>query len=107
MAVTVPSFKLAYPEFDLDEGTDVDATQNALITAKLAAAEAQVDRSVYSSSALADEAVMSTAAHLLALSPSGINARLVKDKKGDPRTLYEPTRKKLVTMGACLLGRNS
>jgi hypothetical protein len=107
MAVTTSSFKLAFPEFDLDGTvTAEEATiHNALITAKLAEAEGMVDRTVFQNLTNADSAVAYMAAHLLACSPSGINARLVKDKKGDPRTLYWPTYLRLIRAATVCLGR--
>lgn len=105
MAVTLSSFKAAFPEFDL--GTD--AEHDALVTAKLAEAEGMVDRSVFKDPAQknADSAVSYLTAHLLACSPSGINARLAKDKKGEPQTLYWPTYKRIVRSATCLLQRTT
>jgi hypothetical protein len=107
MAVTLAAFKLTFPEFNLDGDADatIPAIQDALITAKLAEAEGQIDRGVFQTETNADSAVKYLAAHLLACSPSGINARLVKDKKGDPRTLYHPTYVKLITAATVMLGR--
>lgn len=109
MAVTLETFKAAFPEFDLDGESglteeEIDA-HDALVTAKIAEAEAMLDRTVFPSTENADAAISYKAAHLLALSPSGINARLVKDKKGDPRTLYKPTLDTLVKGATCALGR--
>jgi hypothetical protein len=106
VAVTLSSFKAAFPEFDLaGEEADVVTTQNALITAKLVEAEGMIDRAIFQTVANADNAVSYLAAHLLACSPSGINARLAKDKKGEAQSLYWPTYIKLVRATVGPLGR--
>lgn len=102
MAVTATSFKAAYPEFDLG----VDSEHDALIAAKLAEAEGRVDRAIFTATN-ADSAVMALTAHLLACSPSGINARLAKDKKGEVQSLYLPNFKALARAATCLLGKVS
>lgn len=103
MAVTLSSFKASFPEFDL--GTD--AAHDALVTAKLAEAEGMVDRTLFQSTTQADSCVSYCAAHLLACSPGGINARLAKDKKGDVQTLYWPTYQQLKRLGAILANRTT
>lgn len=106
MAVTLSSFKAEFPDFNLDDdGTEIATAQDALITAKLAEAEGMVDRGVFQTTTNADSAVSYLAAHLLACSPSGINARLVKDKKGSPQTLYWPTYLRLIRAATVGLGR--
>ncbi len=92
MAVSIDDVKASFPEFDL--GTD---PQNALITAKLAEAAAQVDASLFQNSVNADSAVKYLCAHLLALSPAGINARLAKI--GDS-TIYYSTYQRLIRAAA-------
>jgi hypothetical protein len=96
MAVTATTFKAAFPEFAVD--SDVDA----LIVEKLAEAEGMVDRALFQLAKNADSAVSYCAAHHLAISPAGINARL---SKGDGKTLYWETYKRLMRTGAMLKGR--
>jgi hypothetical protein len=75
MAVTLASFKAAFPEF-------VDAG-DPLLQSKLDEAVLQIDASVWG--AKADLGVSYLAAHLLALAPSGKAARL---NAWDDRTTY-------------------
>lgn len=67
MAVTLASFRVAFPEF---EGAD-----DALVQAKLDEATNALDARVFG--VRFDEAVQYFAAHRLAISPFGQNARLV------------------------------
>lgn len=67
MSVTVDSFLASYPEFR--------SAERDLLQAKLDAAEPQVDSEVWGDKT--DQGVELTAAHLLAISPFGQNARLV------------------------------
>lgn len=67
MAVTLASFRVAFPEF---EGAD-----DSLVQAKLDEAVLALDERVFG--ARFDEAVRYRAAHTLAISPFGQNARLV------------------------------
>lgn len=93
MALSLPAFKVRFPEFDVDSETDT------LVTAKLAEAEGMVDRSLFKDPAgvNADSCVGYLAAHLAASSPGGLNARLAKgEKSGSIKTLYwEPYMKLL------------
>lgn len=88
MAVTTASFKARFTEFDLDDYTDpahpvANTVQDALVTQTLAGAEAQTDRTLFPTIALADEAVMYLTAHLLARSLPALNARLQKSRGDD------------------------
>ncbi len=76
MTVTFDSFTTSHPEF-IPAGED-------LIEAKVAAAVLQVDAEVWGDKV--DLGVELTAAHLLAMSPFGQNARLVPE---DGVTIYE------------------
>jgi hypothetical protein len=84
LALSLPAFKVRFPEFEVDSETDT------LATAKLAEAEGMVDRSLFKDPAQvnADSCVGYLAAHLLANSPGGLNARLAKEEKGGAVTLY-------------------
>lgn len=90
MAVTLANIKGSFPEFALTQvdGTTPDTAQDALITAKIAEAEAQVDRTIFANTANADVAIKYLTAHLLALSPTAVDARLLKK---DGTTIYWPT----------------
>lgn len=57
-----------------------DTAQDARVDATLAVAEATVNRSIFFSTALADECVMYLTAHLLARSPFARNARIQKSR---------------------------
>ena len=94
MAVTVPDIKNAFPEFV--SPTNAGAV-DALITIKLASAEAQIDRTIFVSTTQADEAVKLLCAHLLAMSPSGINARLMPSTGPNAgSTIYWPRYRAIV-----------
>lgn len=93
MAVTITDIKTTFPEFDL--GTPA---ADALITAKLAEAVAQVDVSLFQNSVNADSAIKYLTAHLMALTPGGLNMKLVK--AGEEDTLYYPTYKRLIRVAA-------
>ena len=60
--------------------------QDALVDAKLIEGKGQVDYAVFQNSVNADSAVKYKTAHLLALSPSAVNLRLVKK---DGSTIYQ------------------
>lgn len=98
MTIALEDFYVRMPEWDLTDYTPLsedppgvavpNARQDALVTATLAGAEAQTDRTVFPSEANADEAVMYLAAHMLARSPMGMNMRRQaatgdKDQQGD------------------------
>lgn len=89
--VDVNAFLAKYPEFD------GQAKNLRLIGAKLAEAGRRVDPAVYGD--LADDAQAALAAHLLASSPMGQNAKLVAK---DGNTTYGKEYKRLsrlVSMG--------
>jgi hypothetical protein len=67
VAVTLSSFRVAFPEFE--------GASDSLVQAKLDEAVLALDARVFG--ARFDEAVRYRAAHTLALSPFGQNARLV------------------------------
>lgn len=67
MAVTLASFRVHFPEFD--------GASDSLVQAKLDEAALALDERVFG--ARFDEAVRYSAAHRLALSPFGQNARMV------------------------------
>lgn len=73
MAVTYETFVTQFPEFDGANAGQVDAT--------LAAAELEIDRSVWG--AKSDQGQMYLAAHKLALSHYGQAAELVQKKPKD------------------------
>lgn len=89
MAVTRADIKTAFPEFALTNGST-----DTLIDQKLASAEAQLDRTIFVDSTQADEAIKLLTAHLLALSPSGINARLATK---DGKSIYWPEYRRIVS----------
>ena len=67
---------------------------DALITLKLAEAIAQIDTSLFELATNADSAVKYLTAHLLALSPAGMNMKLTK--AGTQDTIYWATYVRLV-----------
>lgn len=84
MAVTRAQLFLEHPEWDPG-----DSSQNALMDATLAAAEAQTDRTLFFSVALADQCVMYLTCHLLSRSPFARNARIQKSRGDDRLTTGE------------------
>jgi hypothetical protein len=70
MAVTAESFLLAYPEFE-----PIHEQQTTLIAAVIARAELRITAS-WEPADQRDQAVELQAAHMLALSPAGRNAKL-------------------------------
>lgn len=85
MAVLRADIYASFPEFNLAPG-GTNATQDALVDAKLVEAKGRVDYAVFQNSVNADSAVKYLTAHLLALSPSAVNLRLVKK---DGSTIYK------------------
>lgn len=81
MAVTATSFKARFEEFS--RAVSKGDLTNDVITAFISAAEVELSSSSFGSKY--DEAVLYQAAHLLALSPYGLQMRLV-NKEG--RTTY-------------------
>ena len=89
MAVTVEKFRQTFEEFRKTEG--------ATIQAKLDVAKLQVEPSVWGDKT--DAGVLYLTAHLVAMSPAGMNAKL---KPSEREALYKPTYtalKKQVTFG--------
>lgn len=84
MALVLATVYNRFPVFDLTDGVTPNTAQDALVTAALAGAEAQIDRTVFATTTLADEAVLYLTAHLLARDPSAVNARMQKSR-GDDR----------------------
>ncbi len=85
MSVSVSDIKVSFPEMDLGDSNDA---QNALIAAKLAEAQGQVDYSCFQKEVNADSCVKYLCARLLALSPAGINMKL---SAKDGSTIYDET----------------
>jgi hypothetical protein len=92
MAVTLPGFRQAFPEF-----ADTDDT---LVMQKLKAAETRIAAGSWGDSY--NQGVMYLAAHLLSIAPSGEFARLKKENRVTTYQLEWERMKKEVTMG---LGR--
>jgi hypothetical protein len=90
MAADLTAFKAKFPELDFGNRPGATVTDisraDALLTAKLADAAAEVSRDIYATAALADLATLYLAAHLLACSPSGLAAKMVDSPHGD--TIY-------------------
>lgn len=101
MAVTRAGFYLQFSEWDLGGGSPyvADTAQDARVDAVLVAAEAQTDRTLFFTTALADQSVMYLAAHLLARSPFARNARVQKSRGDDNlvtgEDIYESTWRRL------------
>ncbi len=70
MAVTLASFRAQFPE--------MQKAPDDLVSSALALADPQVNPTVYGTRA--DEALLFYAAHVVACSPFGQNARLASDK---------------------------
>ncbi len=87
MAFTRAQFYAQFSEFDLTDYTGMspvaNAAQDVIVDATMAGAEAQVDRTIFPSVALADQAVKYLTAHLLASSMPAMNARLQKSRGDD------------------------
>jgi hypothetical protein len=88
VAFTRAQFYVRFDVFDLADYTNplapvANAAQDAKVDANIAGAEAQTDRTVFPSTAIADEAVMYLTAHLLARDPSSMNARMQKSRGDD------------------------
>ncbi len=99
-ALTAADIAATFPEFDLRDDANVPiAAQLTLIGLKLAEAEGQVDRTVFQKAVNADTVVKYLTAHLLAISPSGIAARLSKDGK---QSIYWDTFERLAQAATCL-----
>lgn len=80
MGVTLASFRVAFPEFE--------GASDTLVQAKLDEATTALDERVFG--VRFDEAVRYRAAHTLAISPFGQNARLVaKDGSTTYGTLFD------------------
>jgi len=90
--VTVSQIKASFPELELS-----DAGQDALIAVKLAEAQNAVDYSIFEDVDNADSCVKYLTAHLMALAPSGIKARLAKS---NGETLYYQTYRRLLQAAA-------
>jgi len=82
VAVVLADIYASFPEFALSLNID------ALVTAKLTEAKAQVDYSLFENTVNADTAVKYLTARLLALSPAGLNMKL---SGRDGATIYDAT----------------
>src|SRR5258706_15784776 len=82
MAETRANIYASFPEFNL--GTN--AAQDALVDAKLAEAQGQVDYAIFETSVNADSCVKYLTARLIALSPAGLNMKLTEK---DGSTVYD------------------
>ncbi len=93
MTVALADIYASFPELDLSVDDVPNTDQDALVNAKLAEATAQVDTSIFQSSTNADSAIKYLTAHLIALSPAGLNMKLAK--LGTQDTVYWPTYQRL------------
>lgn len=94
MAVTVQQFKNKFPEFE--------ATSNALVEMRIAMAERRVSLTSFGDNR--DDAVALKTASLLSMSPSGEQARLRVENRGN---MYESELHMLARAAVIGLGRNS
>lgn len=87
MAFTRAQFYARHTFFDLTDYTGMtpvaNTAQDAKVDANIIGAEAQTDRTIFPTTALADEAIMYLTAHLLACDPESANARLQKSRGDD------------------------
>ncbi len=83
MSLTIADVKNRFSEFELGTDAEPNEAADTLVTAALAGAEVQVDRTIFATTKLADEAVLYLTAHLLARSLPAVNARLQKSRGDD------------------------
>lgn len=104
MACDIAAFRAAFPELDFASTPNAAAAQKAasaaLITVKLAESVATVDRTVYVTDAVADQATLYLAAHLLVSSPSGMYVAL-RANEGYDASLYGKRYDELVRAYCC------
>lgn len=113
MAFTRAQFYARFDVFDLTDYTQAppvaNAAQDAKVDAAIAGAETQTDRTIFVTTAKADECIMYLTAHLLARDPSAVNMRLQKSRGDDNlvtgEDIYESTWMRLARSAAGGLGR--